>query len=175
MGELICYSNPLTTDEARRIDAYLNYKWFGREPDAWNRPAHVGVLDVAAGATVNVDGGAPIVCSSLRGAGTVNGDVKIAGDAAFEVFVNQDGSITDGLTVSGAVDMSHGGVIRLTGHVNALVPGVYSLVSSPEGIVYGDGDWIVEGYSGKLVLELLKRDGSFALVVIKKGFALIYR
>jgi hypothetical protein len=173
MGELICYSNPLTTDEARRIDSYLNYKWFGREPDAWNRPAHVGVLDVAAGATVNVEGDAPIVCSSLRGAGTVNGDVKIAEDAAFEVFVNQDGSITTGPSVSGAVDMSHGGVIRLTGYVEALAVGEYLLVASSS--VNIGGEWTIEGYTGKKKAFLKRRGSGLWFCLASDGFALTFR
>ena len=173
MGELILYSTPVTTDEARRIDSYLNYKWFGREPDAWNRPAHVGVLDVAEGATVNVEGGAPIVCSSLRGVGTVNGDVKIAEDTAFEVFVNQDGTISPGPSVTGAVDMSHGGVVRLTGDVNNLALGDYQLIAS-SSVNFG-GEWTVEGYEGRKKIVLRKRSDGLWLSLVNDAFVIIIR
>ena len=173
MGELICYSDPLTTDEARRIDAYLNYKWFGREPDVWNRPAHVGVLDVAAGATVNVVGDAPIVCSALSGAGTVNGDVRIGGDTVFEVFVNADGSISPGPAVSGAVDMSHGGTVCLTGYVNALAVGDYQLIAS-SSVNFG-GEWTIEGYEGRKKIVLRKRSDGLWLSLVNDAFIIIIR
>ncbi len=173
MGELICYSDPLTTDEARRIDAYLNYKWFGREPGATCRAAHVGVLDVAAGATVNVEGNAPIVCSALKGAGTVNGDVRIGGDTVFEVFVNADGSISPGPAVSGAVDMSHGGTVRLTGYVNALAVGDYQLIAS-SSVNFG-GEWTVEGYEGRKKIVLRKRSYGLWLSLVNDAFVIIIR
>ena len=173
MGELILYATPITTDEARRIDAYLNYKWFGREPDALCRPAHVGALDVTEGATVNIDGNAPIVCSGLSGAGTVNGDVKIAGGSVFEVVVNQDGSITSGPSVTGAVDMSNGGVVRLTGKTNALAVGEYLLVSSSS--VNLGGAWTVGGYDGKKRVALHRRGDGLWLTVSTAGLLIMVR
>ena len=173
MGELILYADSITTEEARRIDAYLNYKWFGREPGATCRAAHVGVLDVAAGATVNVEGNAPIVCSALKGAGTVNGDVRIGGDTVFEVFVNADGSISPGPAVSGAVDMSHGGVVRLTGYVSALAVGDYQLIAS-SSVNFG-GEWTVEVYEGKKKVALRKRSDGLWLSLVNDAFIIIIR
>ena len=173
MGELILYADSITTEEARRIDAYLNYKWFGREPGATCRAAHVGVLDVAAGATVNVEGNAPIVCSALKGAGTVNGDVRIGGDTVFEVFVNADGSISPGPAVSGAVDMSHGGTVRLTGYVNALAVGDYQLIAS-SSVNFG-GEWTIEGYEGRKKIVLRKRSDGLWLSLVNDAFVIIIR
>ena len=173
MGELILYADSITAEEARRIDAYLNYKWFGREPGATCRAAHVGVLDVAAGAVVNVEGNAPIVCSALKGAGTVNGDVRIGGDTVFEVFVNADGSISPGPAVSGAVDMSRGGTVRLTGYVNALVVGDYQLIAS-SSVNFG-GEWTIEGYEGRKKIVLRKRSDCLWLSLVNDAFVIIIR
>lgn len=172
MGELILYTKMLTADEAKRVDAYLNYKWFGRVPDATLLPAQVGVLDVAEGATVVVDGNAPIVCSSLSGAGTVAGAVELAADAVIEVPVNADGTVTDTLSVSGAVDMSKGGTILLTGHVSALAQGMYHLISSSAMI---SGTWIVEGYSGRKQISVHQQDDGLWLRVAGRGLILTFR
>ncbi len=172
MGELILYADSITTEEARRIDAYLNYKWFGRTPGATCRAAHVGALDVAAGATVNIEGNAPIVCSALSGAGTVNGALEFAAGAALEVPVNANGTITQTLTVSGAVDMSKGGVILLTGQESALVNGEYHLIASSE---VSGGDWVVNGYTGKRVLTLRKRSDGLWLYVSRRGLNISIR
>ena len=147
MGELILYRKMLTSDEAKRVDAYLNCKWFGREPtDPALTPASVGALEVASGATVAVEGNAPLVCSALTGAGTVSGDVALAADALIEVPVNADGSITQVLTVSGAADLTNGGTLDLAGYADSLADGSYLLIACPS--VYKDGAWAVTGYTG---------------------------
>jgi hypothetical protein len=167
MGELILYTKMLTADEAKRVDAYLNYKWFGRVPDATLLPAQVGVLDVAEGATVVVDGNAPIVCSSLSGAGTVAGAVELAADAVIEVPVNADGTVTATLSVSGAVDMSKGGVVRLMRHSSPLADGEWLIVSS--SVVELGGTWTIEGYTGTKVIRLSRRADGLWLSVRGRG------
>ena len=173
MGELILYTKMLTADEAKRVDAYLNYKWFGRTPGAAFLPAQVGVLDVAEGATVVVDGNAPIVCSSLSGAGTVSGSVALAEDAVIEVPVNADGTVTGALTVSGDVDMSKGGVVRLTLHGSPLADGEWLLVSS--SAVDLGGTWTIEGYTGTKVIHLSRRADGLWLSVKDRALIIIVR
>ena len=173
MGELILYDKMLTTDEARLVDAYLNYKWFGRQPGVICRPATVGALDVASGATVNVSGNGPLVCSSLTGAGTVNGAVELSANAVFEVPVNADGMITQTLTISGTVDLSKGGAVRLTGDTSKFTTGSYKLIAS-SGLIPGS-EWTVDGYTGRKVLKLrVKADGLY-LKVIEQGLSVVIR
>ena len=86
--------------------------------------------------------------------------------------VNANGTITQTLTVSGAVDMSKGGVILLTGQESALVNGEYHLIASSE---VSGGDWVVNGYTGKRVLTLRKRSDGLWLYVSRRGLNISIR
>ena len=170
VGELLLYTRQIGEDEVRAVDAYLNWKWFGRTPPPRFRPATLGALVVDAGATLTVDGNAPLTVGRISGAGTVNGAVALAENAVFEVPVEADGRITRTLTVSGAVDLSKGGMVQLTGAVEKLATGKYRLIASERlGSV---NSWTVTGYRGRKILTLKTKADGLWLDVVNGGMVL---
>ena len=171
VGEMLLYTRQIGEDEARAVDAYLNWKWFGRTPPPRFRPATLGALVVDAGATLTVDGNAPVTVGRISGAGTVNGAVTLAENAVFAVPVEADGKITQTLTVSGALDLSKGGTVQLTGDsVGNLKAGKYRLIASAQlGAV---GSWTVTGYAGRKILKLKADASGLWLEVVNCGLVL---
>lgn len=173
LGELILLTNDVTKSDYEAIDAYLNNKWFGRPYPAKFASAQVRALVVAEGATVNVEGDKPLICSALSGAGTVNGAVTLAAEATFTVPVNDDGTVTQTLTVSGEVDLSQGGTVQLTGDVAKLAAGSYRIVAAT-GIGSAD-NWTVGGYTGRKILKLQVGVDGLYLKVSNWGLSIIIR
>jgi len=173
LGELILLTNDVTLADYEAIDAYLNYKWFGRPYPAKFSQQRVRSLSVAEGATVTVEGGMPLVCSSLSGAGTVNGAITLTANAFFDVRVNDDGVITQTLTVSDGVDLSQGGTVRLMGNVENLKAGTYKLISAAN--IGSVANWTVTGYEGRKVLKLAAMSDGLYLNVTPRGFCVIVR
>ena len=157
IGEYLIYSRTLEESEVYKLDAYLGAKWLGRVSPRYAL-AKMGPLTVDSGATLDIVGGAPVMATTLSGAGTINGAVTLAENAVFAVPVDADGTITQTLTVSGAVDLSKGGTVQLTGDsVGNLKAGKYRLIASTQlGAV---GSWTVTGYAGRKILKL-KTDAS---------------
>ena len=173
LGELILLTNDVTKSDYEAIDAYLNNKWFGRPYPAKFASSRVRALAVAEGATVNVEGDKPLICSVLSGAGTVNGALALAAEATFEVPVNSDGTVAQTLTVSGEVDLSQGGTVLLTGDVAKLAQGTYKLLSAT-GVGSVD-NWTVGGYTGRKTLTLKVRVDGLYLNVTGQGLCIIVR
>ncbi len=129
LGEIAYYERVLTADEFADAESHLMYKWFNRG-SAYRRPAVVGTLSVSAGATLSLFGGAPVTASAISGEGTVDGDLKAAvGGCSITAVVAADGTIAP-LVVTGAFDVSAGGVVTLVGAVEALKGGDYPVVSA---------------------------------------------
>ena len=99
LGEYIVYDRTLNDRDAKKVEAYLRKKWFGRDTAGYT-PAVVGAVSVAKGAALQVVGGAPINVTSLAGAGTVTG-ADVLGVTA--LVAGQDGCLTvDGMVTFGA-------------------------------------------------------------------------
>jgi len=174
LGEAIVYTNQLTWDEHARVDAYLNAKWFNR-PVTYFSPAVIGGLAVDAGATLTVTGGVPLtVVSTLRGAGTVTGAVAMGEQAVLEVPVGEDGSIAP-LIINGSFTFENGATVRLTGPVNNLVKGDYTLISCT-GLTAGQpGRWTVEGGTDRFTYSVYAQDGALVLRVLNPGTMLLFK
>lgn len=143
IGELILFENTLNQYNHEVVDAYLNYKWFGRTISGF-APSSVGTLKVAAGATLTVDGGSPLAVEALEAAGTINGSLTMAANANLYATVNTDGTITPA-TITGTANFA-GGSITLVGTLNALRPGRYTLLTA-DGLT--SGEWSVIRPAGK--------------------------
>ena len=126
-------------------------------------------LGVADGAVLNLPNA--VTVGKLSGGGTINGAVALAENAVFAVPVDADGTITQTLTVSGAVDLSKGGTVQLTGDsVGNLKAGKYRLIASAQlGAV---GSWTVTGYAGRKILKLKADADGLWLEVVNCGLVL---
>lgn len=173
VGELFVFTNDVTEAEIRRVDAYLNHKWFGRPVPSRYSPAEAGTLTVAKGAKVTVQGGAPVKVSSLAGGGTIEGSVAFTdGTPVIDVVVDADG-LFDGPTLVSTQTFT-GGTIRLSGAVSRLQGGRVDVLRAP-GIVQ-DGDWTLEWPAGQLDSRVsLKVSEGHVCLSVAKGLMLIVR
>ena len=127
LAEMMIFDNALPSNRVCEIEAYLRKKWFGADTPGF-RPATLGRLVVADGATLVVEGGAALTVSTLVCGGTIQGDVVTASGATLEVAVAADGSTTP-VAITGSFDMSRGGTVRFTGTPAALRAGHHVLVT----------------------------------------------
>lgn len=173
LGEIMLYSKWYSPEEVRKFESYLRWKWYGVETEGF-RPAQVGTLEVAPGATVDAIGNAPITVRSIRGGGTVAAKVAFAAAAEFVVEVRANGTPSC-LTLSAGSDLSAGGTVRLVGEASTLDVGAYDVVLAP-GLAAGQA-WTlnVESPSRRRVLTLTAKDGRLVLNVSKPGFTLLVR
>ena len=170
-GEHILYTNALNRTSMLTVEAYLRKKWFGIDTPRF-RPASAHALTVDAGATLVLEGGAPITASRLAVAGTIEGAVELAAGGEIDVVVADDGTIApidaDGLAVGG-------GTIRLTGATRLLRRKVAYVLANG---VTGAGDWQVvdEGDSTRPREYRAKVVGSqLVLEIESKGLVLLVR
>lgn len=173
IAETFYYKYGLSNVQAERIEAYLDKKWRGAEKIGY-RPASLASLTVDAGATVRVDGDAPLCVAALSGAGTVQGDLVLTESAVLRVVIKDDGTV-DPIAVSGSVDLSNGGTIELVGDVRSLALGEHTLVVSPSLTAGMAGNWTVAATGGKRIFSVVQTDGALKLGVSKYGFMLQVR
>lgn len=172
LGEVALFREKLASNTIDRVEAYLRAKWFGLETPGF-RAACAKALSIAVGATLEVKGG-PLAVSSVSGGGTVVGSLALAADAVIEVPVSEDGSVGT-VSVTGDIDLSKGGTVRLIGFPKKLAPGVHILIASPS-ISAGRADaWTVENPSRNRVVVVRFVDGALQIEVSKKGLAIVVR
>ena len=173
VGELFVFTNDVTEAEIRRVDAYLNHKWFGRPVPSRYSPAEAGTLTVEKGAKVTVQGGAPVKVSSLAGGGTIEGSVAFTdGTPVIDVVVDADGLI-DGPTLVSTQTFT-GGIVRLSGAVSRLQSGRFDVLCAP-GIVQG-GNWTLDVPAGQDDSRVsLKVSEGHVRLSVAKGLILIFR
>ena len=173
IGEAIIYEHALSTNDVNIIEAYLMNKWFGTPlPEGWTGST-VGALDVAEGATVEVEGLSPLTVGSLSGAGTVTGEIALTDAGVLAVPVAADGS-TPTLTV-GSVAFGPSASVVFSGSVRLLTAGEHVLVSSPS-IHAGDAiDWTVTGLGSNRTCAIRVVEGAVIADIAKKGLAVIVR
>ncbi len=109
LAELQIFNRPISDDERLAVEAYLNWKWFGRTtPNALVMPpdgASADTVRVASGATLAL-GGFSQMTRVLVGGGTLSGGnvavsglVDLADPDAGTLTVNGDCTLADGVTV----------------------------------------------------------------------------
>ena len=128
IGELAYYERLLPQDEFDDTQAYFMKRWFNRSMPR-RRAATIGTLSVANGATLVVEGGAPLTVGSFSGGGSVSGAVTFLADADWTFEAKSDGTIAP-LSVAGALDISAGGTVHVTGDTGALNAGMYTLMTA---------------------------------------------
>ena len=169
-GEFILYTNTLSRAHVEQVEAYLSWKWFGRETAGY-RPAQLGALTVADGATVKVEGNAPLTVSALSGAGAVNGALKLAAGAVLTAVADADGVIQP-ISVTGGADISAGGTVMIDSPVAKLAAGSYNLLS----VNSEAGTWqLGNADEFKREMSLAVRDGYLVLTVYPNGMLLLVR
>lgn len=174
LGKIVVYTNRLTFAEKRAVESYLNRKWFNRSV-SYASPSVAGDVKVAAGATLTVEGGAPLTVTSLTGGGTVNGSLALAATGLLETEADGVGGVRPCTvpSVSGGLDLSAGGTVRVTGTTKRLKGGDYPLVS---GVTAFDGLWAVtfDGFETK-GCSIVCRTGTLYLRVPTRGLLMIVR
>ncbi len=176
LGEYIAYSRGLSDRDALKVEAYLRKKWFNADTPGFT-PAVASNLTIAAGATLNISGGAPMtVKGTFSGGGTVSGALALAADAVIEVPVAPNDTIQP-VTISGTVDLSNGGTVRLVGDARRL-RGDYTLVSCPSLTAASAGAWTVEFVGARdsaCKYIAFATDGAFVLRVMPPGITISFR
>lgn len=172
LGEVALFREKLASNTINRVEAYLRAKWFDQETSGF-RCARAKALEIAAGATLTVKG-APLAVSSVSGGGTVEGSLALTAGAIIEVPVTEDGSVGT-ISVTGNVDLSNGGIVRLAGYPKKLSPGVHTLIASPSISAGTAGVWVVTPDVKGRVFSARVVDGALQLEVSKLGLAIIVK
>ena len=161
IGELLIYETPLSYETYRCIDAYLGWKWFGRKTPGFS-PATATSISVAEGATLSIDGGAPVTAMSVSGAGTVNGSLVCAEGCVVTAKVAEGGGL-ETLSVTGSLDVSRGGTVAVVGNVRRIGPGAHAIIAA-ESLSGSLGEWTVTGVEGVPYMPKVSlRSGSLCL------------
>ncbi len=173
LGEYILYRENLSAETVKRVEAYLNKKWFGRETPGY-RPATMGAVTVDAGATLTVVGEAPLTVKSLAGAGTVSGKVEMSGAGDLTIAINEDGTVGATQT-SGGLTLPATGVIRVTGLVRNLAKGETVAIANVTGDVAGWTVTLVDDPEKAELLSVFVRDGKLYLNRTAPGLMLLVK
>ena len=166
-GEYMLFQRGLSQREVENVTAYLRKKWFGVDTPGYGDLV-LDKITVSSGATLTLNGGTTFTAGGLGGGGTVSASVILTENAEMDAVVNQDGTVS-GLTVTGDLDLSNGGVVRFTGAVPGLVEGDYLLVRS-EGVL-SVGEWVIDttGVPRRFQCALRVRSNELRLLVMKRG------
>ncbi len=164
VAEILVYDRKLTDVERQTVEAALMAKWFPASGGAVL--PQTAAVSVAAGATLDLAGGA-VTVAALSGSGavsngllTVTGDVAPDGTLSLPAAPSLTGSLTldvggdgscDRLAVSGALDVS-GLTLLLNLPGSAPSANSYTLVTAPGG-VSGPFESASPGGAWKLVYE----------------------
>lgn len=128
-GEVILFSNGVSSASMLDIEAYLAKKWFGRKTEGYYLTVDSlgGMTD--ANSKVSVSGGGTIETAELVTGGTIEGGVELQPNGCIEAAVAQGGGIST-LTVNGTLSLPTEIVVRLTGSFNKLKGGDYDLLTA---------------------------------------------
>lgn len=171
LGEVLIFTNTISVADSHKIEAYLGRKWFGRTMPLGS-PSAAGRVSVASGATLRVEGDAPLAATSVSGQGVIDGSVTLVSDAVLEVVVKDDGSIASATVISGKLDASAGGTVIVTGAVKALKKGIYPILTATS-LVSGVWSCLADGI-GRPV-KVVVQDNALCLCVGQNGLVLMVR
>ena len=170
IAESIVYTNVLSRDSVRKVEAYLNKKWFGRDTPGC-RAARFGALAVDEGAVFEVVGDLPAYVNGLAVYGSVTGAVSVADGGTIEVNVAA-GGLVEPMAISGGVTLEGGGTVHLSGDVRNVPVGRYPLVALNAPLA---GLWTVTGGDSRRPARLVVAGGVLTLEVLPKGMMFILR
>jgi hypothetical protein len=115
-----------------------------------------------------------MTASSVSGSGTIGGGLKIAaGGGSVIVEVAEDGTIAP-LVVTGAFDLSAGGVVELVGATAKLAAGDYPVVSA-SSIVGTSAGWTCECANERYRYLVRVSGGNLIVSVVAPGTVLIMK
>jgi hypothetical protein len=170
IAESIVYTNVLSRDSVKKVEAYLNKKWFNRDTPGC-RAARFGALAVDEGAVFEVVGDLPAYVASLAVYGSVSGAVSVADGGAIAVKVAEGGAVLP-LDVTGGVALEGGGTVTLEGDTAHLQVGTYPLCAV-NGSVGGVWSAVAEGFKGSARVTVV--GGVLTLEIIPKGAMMVIR
>lgn len=174
IAEVILWERMLSDDEMKQVETYLSAKWFGTARPSDYNGATVGSLTVAKAARLTVEGGSPIVVSSLTGAGTVQGGVAFAANGEIVFPVSDDGS-TEPVTAS-SVRLPAALTVRLTGEkTRRLTAGRHVVLESVDIVAGSVCQLTLANPPQNRVCSLKVVDGAIVLDVEKLGMLIILR
>ena len=110
-------------------------------------------------------------------AGTISGSVSLTADAVIEIPAAADGTIPMA-TITGKLDASRGGVIRLVGSGSRLQPGRYTVIpaaSFASAPVAADWTFETVGDIGRRVATMAFVDGALVVDVSAFGMTVILK
>ncbi len=172
-GEILLYTNRLSSAEIARTEVYLNKKWFGKNTPGFT-VAEPTSLFVSDGASVTLTGGGDVFPAAIGGAGAVTGDVHVPVGGALIAEVAADGSVAGPLAVNGAADLSKGGVVSLAGDVAKLAPGDWPLLTASP-LAADAAAWTCESPSRMLSCRVVVSGNSLVLRVLPRGTIIMFR
>ena len=171
-GEILLYTNRLSSVDITRTEAYLNKKWFARNTPGAS-VAEPTSLFVAEGASVTLTGSGSAAPAALGGAGTVTGDVRVPTGGALIAEVQADGTVAGALAVNGTADLSKGGTVAFTGATENLQPGNYPLLTATD-LDFG-GEWTCASPRVSRIAFLRVSGNTVTLVVASRGTIILFR
>jgi len=172
VGELLIYEDPLDSVTHRKVDAWLGWKWLGRKTPGFS-PASAAAVSVAEGASLAVDGDAPLMAEAVSGGGVIAGSLSCATGCVVTAKVAEGGGM-ETLSVTGSLDASAGGTLVVEGDARLLRAGSYPVISATSAVL--GGDWVVQcdcKASFKPVVRI--RDGALCLDLLSKGMRISIR
>jgi hypothetical protein len=167
LGEVILFTNELNNIQQEKVDAYLKKKWFGQDTTGY-RSAVAEKVIVEQGATVSITGGGNLTTTVIGGGGVIEGNVAMSEIPEIEVFIKEDGT-PEVLTISGNIDFTGGGIIRIVGNTDNIKPGLYDIIRATT--ISNSGTWTCATDTGKNIV--VKTDDGVLRVSISNPETLI--
>jgi hypothetical protein len=171
-GEILLYTNRLSSVDISRTEAYLAKKWFDRTMPGHSVAAPTSLF-VAEGASVTLTGSGDAYPAAIGGAGAVTGEVHVPAGGALIAEVEADGTVAGPLAVNGVADLSKGGAVAFTGATESLEPGSYPLLTATE--LDFRGEWTCASPRVSRVTLLRVSGNTVTLVVASRGTIILFR
>ena len=171
-GEILLYTNRLSSVDISRVESYLAKKWFDRTMPGHSVAAPTSLF-VSEGASVTLTGSGNAYPAAIGGAGAVSGNMLVPAGGALIAEVAADGTVAGPLAVNGTADLSKGGAVSFTGVTESLEPGIYPLLMATE-LDFG-GEWTCASPRVSRVTFLRVADNTVTLVVASRGTIILFR
>ena len=128
-GEVILFTNGLSTTSMLDIEAYLSKKWLGRRTEGYFLSVNSlgGMADSIS--KVSVMGGGVIETEKLVTGGTIEGGVELLPDGCIEAVVSPEGGIMP-LSVIGTLTLPDEVTVQISGSIKVLEGGDCNLVTA---------------------------------------------
>ena len=168
LAEVIIYDRAVTDEERRKIESYLDCKWYnGRHPYADNV-----TVNVAANATLDLTAGASRF-GALTGGGTVEGDIAL-------VTLGADGMAASWPTVEGTLTFQPGQNVALCNidpsanlagrRIKILSATAFAELENMRDAVFGGGD-----VGNRVVPHLTVRGNDLEVLFTRAGTVINFK